>query len=82
MFTTHCQTACPSDEYELCTTTRDCTNGGFCMMGQYTTYCAVFEGGGFMFPDGGFPPFPTPDSSAAEDAGGAQDAPADAPAAE
>jgi hypothetical protein len=83
LFTTHCQTSCASDEYELCTTTADCTNGGFCMMGQYTTYCAVFEGGGFVFPEGGFPPpFPTRDSSAGEDAGGSQDAPADAPAAE
>jgi hypothetical protein len=84
MFTTRCLSSCPSDQYQLCDTTADCTNGGFCTPGQYTTYCAVPSDAGFPFFDGAFPPFPTADASAGEDApttvvdaAGAQDAPAE-----
>jgi hypothetical protein len=83
MFTTRCLSSCPSDQYELCDTTADCTNGGFCTPGQYTTYCAVPSDAGFPgFPEGGFPPFPPADAPAGDapatvvDAAGAQDAPA------
>jgi hypothetical protein len=54
-FQTGCQDSCDSMSYELCATSADCSNGGFCTLGPYARYCAApFDGGGFMFPDGGF----------------------------
>jgi hypothetical protein len=77
-FTAQCQDSCPSTSYQLCTTTADCTSGDTCVPGPYARYCAPpYEGGAFVFPDGGFvfprrdaAPPPGEDGSSGDDASG------------